>query len=141
MKGVHPILSHSVLLVIGLFAMGMIIASMSSSLSKTERNLVTAEADYISEALRLRILEIYSTVSQGGNFSGTFGLELPEKIGDQRYTILLDNDIITIELPFENEMIEVNKTINIGVALGGEKMLPASLVVEKTGETITMDLV
>jgi hypothetical protein len=141
MKGVHPVLSHSLLLMIGVAAMGLVILSISSTFSKTERNLVMSEISYVSELVRARIMEAYTSSMNTGNFSGNFVLALPEKIGDQRYVVALANETITVRIPFENEMLEVNKTVSINAQLSGESMMPASLSVEKAGETITMDLV
>jgi len=140
MKGVHPILSHSALLIIGLVAMGMIVASLSSSFSKTEKNLIRAEAEYIAESAKGKILQIYSLVNQSDYSEGTFQLDLPEKIGDKKYTLLLSQNMLTLRMPFENDYIEVNKKVNINASLSGEKMLPASIAVEKDG-AITMELV
>jgi hypothetical protein len=137
---VHPILSHTALLVIGLIAMGMIVSSLSSSFSKTERNLVTVEADYIAESAKGKILEIYSLVEQSDYSSGTFQLNLPERIGDKKYIILLDQNLLTLRVPFENDVIEVNKTMNIPADISGESTMPASVTVEKDG-AITMELV
>jgi len=140
MKGVHPILSHSALLVVGLIAMGMIVASLSSSFSKTERNLVRAESDYIAEAAKSKILEIYSLVEQSDYSNGTFELNLPESIGDNKYYLLLSQNTLTLRMPFENDIIEINKTVTIDAVLSGESMMPASILVEKDG-AITMELV
>lgn len=133
MKGVHPLLSHSALLVIGLVAMGMIIASLTTTFSKTESNLIRAEANYIAETARNNILEIFLTADQSEYTNGTFQLNLPEKIGDKKYRLLLDQNVISLRMPFENDIIEVNKTLNIDAELSGEASLPASVVVEKDG--------
>ena len=137
---VHPILSHSVLLVIGLIAMGMIVSSLSSTFSKTERNLVTVEADYIAESAKGKILEIYSLVGQSNYSNGTFQLNLPERIGDEKYVILLEQNLLTLRVPFENDVIEVVKSINMTAEISGESSMPASVVVEKDG-IVTMELV
>lgn len=140
MKGVHPILSHSALLIIGLVAMGMIVSSLSSSFSKTEGNLVRAEAEYVAEAAKNNILQIYSLANQSDYSEGTFQLDLPEKIGDKKYTIMLSQNLLTLRMPFENDYMEINKTINIDAVLVGEAMLPASIAVDKDA-IITMELV
>ncbi|MBN2202626.1 MAG: hypothetical protein JW700_00345 [Candidatus Aenigmarchaeota archaeon] len=141
MRGVHPILSHSIMLIIGLGAMAMIIASVSSTLSDTERDLLDSQMEFVTETMRSDMLKIYSTMQGNGNFSGMFLLRLPEKIGDQRYTMLLSNSTIKIMLPFENQMLEFERPVDINVSMSGEKMMPASLFVTKIGDTITMDLV
>ena len=133
MKGVHPILSHSVLLVISLVAMGMIIASLTASFSGTESGLLRAEIDYIAETARSEVLDIYQLASQSDYTNGTFELELPEKIGDKKYVLLLEDSKLKVRMPFENDFVEVEKTLNINAQLSGEASLPASLVVEKNG--------
>ena len=141
MKGVHPILSHSVLLIVGLVAMGMIISSLSSTFSNTESRLVRAEADYIAESARDRLLEIYNLANKSDYSKGNFQLNLPEKIGDKKYLLMLGQDTLTIRMPFDNENVEVIKTLNIDANISGETYLPASVSVEKSGGLITMELV
>jgi len=142
MKAVHPVLSHTALLLIGLIAMSLIIVSISSLFSKTEKNLVTSEMNYIAESAKNKILEIYSMVNRTMEYSnGTFQLNLPEKIGDKKYTLSLNQDNLTVKMPFENEIIEVNRTLNIDAELNGESYLPASIEIEKIGGIITINLV
>jgi hypothetical protein len=141
MKGVHPILSHSVLLIIGLVAMGMVMASLSSTFSQTEKNLIRAEVDYVAESAKVRLLEIYSLTEQSDYSNGTFQLDLPEKIGDKKYLLILSQNLLTVRMPFENDKIEVNKTLNIDAEFSGETYLPASVDVEKTDGILTMELV
>jgi hypothetical protein len=141
MKGVHPILSHSALLIIGLVAMGMVIASLSSTFSNTERNLVRAEVDYIAESAKDKILEIHSLVEESDYSNGTFQLNLPEEIGNKKYLLSVSQKSLSIRMPFENDNIEVNKTLNIDASLNGETYLPAFIFVEKVGGMITMELV
>ena len=140
MKGVHPVLSHSTLLVIGLVAMGMIVASLSSSFSSMEGNLVRAESEYMAESAKSKLLEIYSLANQSDYFSGTFQLNLPEKIGDKKYSLLLSQNMLTLRMPFKSDIIEINKTLSIDAELMGEGYMPVSVIVEKDG-TMTMELV
>lgn len=141
MKGVHPILSHSALLIIGLVAMGMIVASLSSSFSKTERSLINSEVDYIAESAKVKILEIYNLASQSEFSNGTFNLDMPEKIGDKKYLLILNQNLLTVRMPFENDNIEVNRTLGIDANIGGESYMPASINVQKIGGLVTMELV
>ena len=141
MKGVHPILSHTALLVIGLVAMGMIVASLSSSFSKTERSLINSEVDYIAESAKVKILEIYNLASQSEFSNGTFNLDMPEKIGDKKYLLILNQNLLTVRMPFENDNIEVNRTLGIDANIGGESYMPASINVQKIGGLVTMELV
>jgi glyceraldehyde-3-phosphate dehydrogenase/erythrose-4-phosphate dehydrogenase len=142
MKGIHPVLSHTTLLLIGLIAMSLIIVSISSLFSKTEKDLVTSEINYIAESTKNKILEIYNMANQTTEYiNGTFQLNLPETIGDKKYTLILNQNNLTVLMPFENENIEVNRTLNIDAQLNGESYLPASIEIEKTGGIITMNLV
>jgi len=142
MKGVHPVLSHTTLLLIGLIAMSLIIVSISSFSSKTERDLVTSEINYITESAKNKILEIYSMANRTTEYTnGTFKLNLPETIGDKKYILSLNQNNLTVFIPFKNGNIEVNRTLNIDAQLNGESYLPASIEVEKVGGIITMNLV
>lgn len=142
MKGLSPLLTHSALLLIGLIAISMIIVSASSSFSRTERNLIETEINYIAESARNEIIEIYNMVNQTMDYSnGTFQLNLPEKIGDKKYTLRLEQNNIFVSLSLQNEIVEANRTLNIDAVLDGESYLPASIIIEKIGGTITMDLV
>ena len=141
MKGVHPILSHTALLVIGLVAMGMIVASLSSSFSKTERSLINSEVDYIAESAKVKILEIYNLASQSDFSSGNFEFGLPEKIGDKKYLLILRQNLLTVRMPFDNDNIEVNRTLRIDANISGESYMPASINVEKKEGLVTMELV
>lgn len=142
MKGIHPVLSHSALLLIGLIAMSLIIVSVSSLFSKTEKDLITSEINYIAESAKNKILEIYTMANQTMDYSnGTFQLNLPEKIGDRKYILSLNQNSLTVTISFKNEIIEVNRILNIDAELNGESYLPASIEMEKIGGIITMDLV
>jgi hypothetical protein len=142
MKGIHPLLSHTTLLLVGLIAMSLIIVSISSLFSKTEKDLVKSEINYIAESAKNKILEIYSIANQTTEYTnGAFQLNLPETIGDRKYILSLNQNNLTVFMPFENENIEVNRTLNIDAQLNGESYLPTSIEVEKAGGIITMNLV
>ena len=142
MKGVHPLISHSTLLLIGLIAMSLIFVSITSSFSKTERDLIRSEINYIAESSKNKILEIYSMTNQTIEYSnGTFKLNLPEKVGDKKYILSLNQNSLTVKMPFKNEIIKLNRTLNIDAELNGESYLPASIEMEKIGGTITINLV
>jgi hypothetical protein len=142
MKAVTPILSHSSLLLIGLIAVSLIIVSLSTSFSTTERDLIRTELNYIAESAKNKVLEVYILANQSSEyFNSSFELELPEKIGERNYLLKLDQENLTASMSFKNENIEVVRTINIDAQMSGESYLPASILVEKSGGIITIDLV
>ena len=142
MKAVAPILSHSALLLIGLIAVSLIIVSLSSSFSKTEKDLIRTELNYIAESAKNKILEIYSIANQTMEYSNSsFQLNLPQKIGERNYLLKLNQENLTVSMSFKNENIEVVRTLNIDAHLSGEAYLPASIIAENNGGIITMDLV
>ena len=142
MKAVTPILSHGSLLLIGLIAVSLIIASLSSSFSTTESDLIRTELNYIAESAKARVLEAYSIASHPSEyFNSSFVLDLPEKIGERNYLLRLDQENLTVIMSFKNENIEIVKTLNIDAQMNGESYLPASILAENSGGTITIDLV
>jgi cell shape-determining protein MreC len=142
MKAVTPILSHSSLLLIGLIAVSLIIVSLSTSFSTTESDLVRTELNYIVESAKSRILEVYNIASQQSEyFNSSFELGLPEKIGERKYLLKLDQENLTVSMSFKNENIEIVKTLNINAQMNGESYLPASILAENSGGIITIDLV
>ncbi len=142
MRAVTPILSHSALLLIGLIAVSLIIVSISTSFSKTEKDLIRSEMNFIAEAAKDKILEIYSAASQATEYSNSsFQLGLPQKIGENKYLLSLNQDNLTVSIAFKNEEIEIAKALNIDAELSGEAYLPASILAEKVGGNITISLV
>ena len=142
MKAVTPILSHSALLLIGLIAVSLIIVSLSTSFSTTERDLIRTELNYIAESAKNKILEIYTMANQSSEyFNSSFELELPEKIGERNYLLKLEQENLTASMSFKNQNIEVVRTLNIDAQLNGEAYMPASILLEKSGGIITIDLV
>ena len=131
MKAVTPILSHSSLLLIGLLAVSLIIVSLSNSFSSTESDLIRTELNYIAESAKDKIIEIYSLANQSSEyFNSSFGLDLPEKIGERNYLLKIDQENLTASMSFKNENIEVVRTINIDAQLNGEAYMPASILEE-----------
>jgi hypothetical protein len=142
MKAVTPILSHSALLLIGLIAVSLIVVSVSSSFSKIEKDLVRSELNYIAEFAKNKVLEIYSIMNQTMEYSNSsFQLNLPQKIGENKYLLSLDQENLTASMSFKNEEIKIVKTLNIDAELNGESYLPASLIAENIGGNITINLV
>lgn len=142
MRAFIPMVSHTTLLLIGLIAVSLIVVSISSSFSETEKNLIKSELDYIAESAKNKILEIYSMANQSMEYSNaSFRLNLPQNIGNKKYLLSLDNQNLTVTFFLQNENIEVGKTLNIDAQLGGEAYMPASIIVENVGGSITMDLV
>ncbi len=68
-------------------------------------------------------------------------MNLPEKIGERKYSLTLYQNNLIVSLPLKNEIIEVNRTLNIDAELSGESYLPASIEIEKIGGITTISLV
>ena len=142
MKGVYPTLSHSIMLILGLTAMSLIIFSISISLTKTEINLITTELNYFADSVRNKILEVYSLANQTSDYTtGLFRLNLPEKIGDKRYSITLYQNRLYINTSVRSNPIEVNRILTIDAELNGTYFTPVSIKVEKQDGRIKIGLV
>lgn len=141
MKGVYPTLSHSLMLLLGLTAMGLIIFSISMSLSKTEINLITTELNFFADSLKDKILEVYDLTNQSDYATGLFQLNLPEKIGERRYSIALYQGGLSVNTSVGNNPIEINRSLAIDAELNGTYFMPVSIEVEKQGGKIKIGLV
>ena len=137
MKGVHPILSHSALLIVGLVAMTMIVVSITATFSNTQSNLAKAQARYVAESARDSILDVYSIAVQSDYTNGSFDMGLPEIIGGSKYMLILDNDTVSVRTASGKDTSDVNLTLGIDVSLHGESYMPALLhVLKEEGVTI-----
>ena len=142
MKGTHPTLSHSIMLILGLTAMSLIIFSISISLTKTETNLITTELNFFADSARNKILEVYSLANQTSDYTtGLFQLNLPEKIGDRRYSITLYQNGLYVNTSVRSNSIEVNRILAIDAELNGTYFMPVSIKVEKRDGRIKIGLV
>lgn len=142
MKGVYPTLSHSLLLLLGFTAMSLIVASLFFSFLSTERELTTAELNFIADSVKNKILDVYSLVNQSSNYSmGYFQLNLPEKIGNKRYGITLSQNKLLVNTSVRNEPVEVSRDLTINAELSGSLLAPASVRVNKQNGIISIGLV
>ena len=142
MKGVYPTLSHSILLLLGLLAMGVIIVSLSVSLSRIERDLVSVELSFVADSAKNKLLEVYSLANQSSNYTtGLFQLNLPEKIGNKRYSITLYQNGLLVNTSVRNEPIEINRNLSIDADLNGTYFMPVSIKVDKENGKIKIGLV
>ena len=142
MKGVHPILSHSILMLLGLTAMGLMLLSITVSLSKTEEALVSSELNFLANSVKSRILEAYSLASQSSNYtSGLFELDVPEKIGNRRYSITLIDNALLANTSVRSHPIEVALSVPIEAEMNGTSFMPASISVEKQNGAIRIGLI
>lgn len=142
MRGTYPTLSHSIMLILGLTAMSLIIFSISISLTRTEVNLITAELNFFADSIRNKILEVYSLANQTSNYTtGLFQLNLPEKIGDKKYSITLYQNRLYVNTSVRNNPIEVNRILAIDAELNGTYFTPVSIKVEKQDGRIKIGLV
>ena len=142
MKGTHPTLSHSIMLILGLTAMSLIIFSISVSLAKTETNLITTELNFFADFVKNKILEVYSLANQTSDYTtGLFQLNLPEKIGDRKYSVTLYQGGLYVNTSVRSNPIEINRILTIDAELNGTYFMPASIKVEKLNGIIKIGLV
>jgi hypothetical protein len=142
MKGVYPTLSHSILLLLGLTAMSLIIFSVSMSLANTEKNLITTELNFFADSIKNKILEVYTLANRSSNYTtGLFQLNLPEKIGDRRYSVTLYQGRLYVNMSVRSNPIEVSRSLAIDAELNGTYFMPASIKVEKQDGKIKIGLV
>jgi hypothetical protein len=142
MEGIYPTLSHSVLLLLGLIAMSLIISSIYISLSRIERDLTTVELNYFADSIKNKILEVYSLANQSSNYTtGLFKLNLPEKLGNKKYSITLSQDLLLVNTSVKNEPVEISRKLSIDAELTGVSFMPASIKVDKQDEKIKIGLV
>lgn len=130
MKAVSPILSHTILLAIGLAAITLILISVSSFSADMEKTSVTSQLSYVAEFVKNEILRIYSLVDQS-NTTNKVQLNLPERIGNKPYIIELYQNGLKVEMSLRNDLVEINKKINISAILNGTSSLPASLIQQR----------
>lgn len=141
-KGVYPTLSHSLMLLLGLTAMSLIIFSISMSLNKTETNLITTELNFFADSIKNKILGAYSLANQSSNYTtGIFLLDVPEKIGDRRYSITLYHGGLSVDTSVRGNPIIVNRSLTIDAELNGTSFMPASIQVGKQDGRIKIGLV
>ena len=142
MEGIYPTLSHSVLLLLGLIAMSLIISSIYISLSRIERDLTTVELNYFADSIKNKILEVYNLANQSSNYTtGLFKLNLPEKIGNKKYSITLSQDLLLVNTSVKNEPVEISRKLSIDAELNGTSFMPVSIKVDKQDEKIKIGLV
>jgi hypothetical protein len=142
MKGAYPTLSHSIMLILGLTAMSLMIFSISMSLANTEKNLVTTELNFFADSIKNKILEVYSLANQSSNYTtGLFQLNLPEKIGDRRYSIALYQGGMSVNASVRSKPIEINRSLAIDAELNGTYFMPVSIKIEKQDGKIKIGLI
>jgi len=130
MKAISPILSHTILLAIGLAAITLILISISSFSADMERISVKSQLSYAAEFVKDEILRIYSLADQS-NTTNKVQLSLPERIGNKAYIIELYQNGLKVEMSLRNDLLEINKKINISATLNGTSSLPASLMQQR----------
>jgi hypothetical protein len=142
MKGMYPTLSHSILLLLGMIAMSLIIFSISTSLSRIEKDLTVTELNFIADSVKNKIMEVYSFANQSSSYeTGLFNLDLPEKIGSRKYSITLYQNGLMINATVRNEPIEINRTLAIDAELNGSSFMPVSVKLEKQNGIIKIGLI
>ena len=130
MRGISPLLSHTILLAVGVAAITLILISVSNLSTDMEKISVTSQLNYIAELVKSEILRIYPLVSQS-NTTIKVQLTVPDRIGNNPYRIELYQNGLRVEIFLRNEMLEINKKVNISATLNGTSSLPASLVEQR----------
>lgn len=142
MKGIDPLLSHGILLLLGMVTMSLLIVSISISLSRTERNLVSVELSFIADSIKNKIIEVYSLTNQSSNYTnGLFELNLPERIGNRRYSVTLYQNNLLVNTSFGNEPIEIVRRLPIDAEFSGSQNMPFFIKVDKNNGQIKIGLV
>ena len=142
MKGIDPLLSHGILLLLGMVTMSLLIVSISISLSRTERNLVSVELSFIADSIKNKIIETYSLANQSSNYTtGLFQLNLPERIGNRRYSVTLSQNNLLVNTSIGNEPIEIARSLPIDAELSGSLTMPIFIKVDKKDGQIKIGLI
>ncbi len=131
MKGVSPLLSHSLFFIIGIGVSVLILTTISTLKSDLEERTFNSELNSIADFTKNEILSLYSLSTQvDSNKNITMGnikLSLPEKIGSHRYTVDLYQNGVGVRLFLRNKTLQMNRTVNISAIMTGSSNIPAYL--------------
>lgn len=142
MKGVSPLVSHSSLLIISIIGLGLIVGTVSDYLFDTEKTLTKLELNNIANKVKTNFIKVYSLANTtSGYVTGIFELSVAEKVGGKKVLLDANADNFTLSATFNNEKIEIVRSLNIDANISGIAYLPASLVLEKINGNITIRLV
>ncbi len=142
MKGVSQLVSHSSLLIISMIGMGLIVGGVSDYLFDTEKTLTRLELNNIANKVKANFIKVYSLANTtSGYVTGTFEISVAEKGGGKRVLLDANPDNFTLSATFNNEKIEIVRSLNIDANVSGIAYLPAFLVLEKINGNITIRLV
>lgn len=142
MKGMYPTLSHSILLLLGLLTMSMIILTISTSLSRIETDLTATELNFVADSVKNKIMEVYSYANQSSTYvTGLFNLDLPEEIGNKKYSITLYQNGLVVNATLKSGSIGVVRNLAIDAELSGSSFMPVSVKLEKQNGIIKIGLV
>jgi len=142
MKGAYPTLSHSILLLLCLIAMSLIITSVFASLIRIEKDLTMVELNFFADTIKNKVLEAYSLANQSSEYaSGMFQINLPERIGNKKYSITLYQYGLLVNTSVKNEPIEISRDLPIDAELSGSSFMPVSIKVEKQNGEIKIGLI
>ncbi len=139
-KGVSVILSHITFLAIGIVALMMILITVFNVSANIREQSIKSQTTFIAETLKSEILNLYE-LSENSNFLPDNGEtiilkevkpQIPDKISDKRYTIKLSPNNVTVQTNLENQVIEVNRSINVLITLNGTAMAPVILRLQRS---------
>lgn len=136
MKAQSQLLSHMIYVVLGFAAITLIFFSLTNLSSDVKKASIEIQSGYIAEAIKSEIMRLYSA-SEDSNFIpdqsavlGKYELSLPERIAQEKYTVYLSQDMISVR----TSGLEVNRSINIDVKLKGFSTLPAHLELSRENQ-------
>jgi hypothetical protein len=142
MKGMYPTLSHSILLLLGLITMSLLIVAISSSLSNIETDLTTVELNFIADSAKSKVIEVYAFANQSSSYAtGLFSLNLPDKVGNVKYSMTLQQNDLILTATVKNNIIEIVRPLAIDAELSGSSFMPASIKLDKQNGLIKIGLI
>jgi hypothetical protein len=139
-KGISPLVSHTTLLAVGVVALMMILVFVFDTSNQIREQSLTSQSTFVAETLKNDILNFYE-LSEHSNLVPENGETLiikeikpniPEKIAERRYSIVLFQGNVTVILDLENEIIESQRSVNTIMNLNGTGITPVILRLERT---------
>ncbi len=144
MKAVSPILSHSLLIAIGITASALILFTVSNLQADLEKRSAEAKLNFVTEFVKNQVIDLYLTSNQAGTPNGYVGnvsLNLPDEIINNKYKVKLQDRNISATVFIQNTPVTVSKPVNVNATFSGETYLPARLISQKTSGGIQISVV
>lgn len=138
--GVSVILSHTTFLAVGIVALMVILISVFNVSTDIREQSLKAQLTFVAETLKSEILNLYE-LSEHSDLLPDEGETLlieeikpniPEKISEKRYTIKFSPGNVTVRTNIQNQIVEINRSINVIITLNGTAITPAVLKLERS---------